>query len=52
MEAAQTKGDRILPESRENHNENIKFQALYFTTSFNEWPVGFLAYKHIWLIIK
>ncbi|MEJ2900074.1 hypothetical protein [Acinetobacter sp. NS-4] len=30
MEAVQTKGDRILPESQENHNENIKFQAVYF----------------------
>ena len=30
MEAVQTKGDRILPERQENHNENIKFQALYF----------------------
>jgi hypothetical protein len=30
MESVQTKGDRILPERQENHNENIKFQALYF----------------------
>ena len=39
MESVQTKGDRILPERQENHNENIKFQALYFKRIVNEMEV-------------
>ena len=36
MESVQTKGDRILPERQANHNENMKFQALYSKTTGNE----------------
>ena len=39
MESVQTKGDRILPERQENHNENIKFQALYFKRIVNKMEV-------------
>lgn len=36
MESVQTKGDRILPERQVNHNENMKFQALYSKTIGDE----------------
>jgi hypothetical protein len=36
MESVQTKGDRILPERQKNHNENIKFQVLYFRRKTSE----------------
>ena len=52
MESVQTKGDEILNEIIENHNENIEFQALYYRLLLNIWLVTFKILCYLFILMN